>query len=123
MNSSNSENSYPPISFRWVTNNVNDPEDFQQLVFTESRVALFSVIRRKQNLGWFSPVRYKFEVSSWLRWPVSGLRVGDYADTLDEAKAKAERFASIILRGHEQQADKEMPTGDNKNEKSVLDCG
>ena len=120
------EKSFPPVSFRWISNNVNDLEDFNRLVFDDSRVTLFNVIRRKKNLGWFGPVRYEFEVSSWLRWPHSGLRIGDYANTLEEAKAKAERFATIILRGHDYvnpQTDKEMLPGDNKNEEPVLDRG
>lgn len=95
------ENGWPPVKFSWVENDPRYKDGVLRMVFGASGVTLFTVIPRRQNLGWFGPVTYKYEVSTSLRHPNSGFRIGDLVSTLEEAKAYAERTATSIIRGND----------------------
>jgi len=95
------ENCWPPVRFSWVENDPQYVKGVVRLVFKESGITFFTIVRQRHNLGLFAPVKYKYELATQLRNPESGHRIGGYFDTLKEAKDFAEKLATYILRGND----------------------
>lgn len=105
---------YPPINLSWYANK-KDPEHLY-LRFTESGVNLFEIRPIRTTWKWFKRIdKVEYMVRSDLKSPGSGLSIGGYFSTLEEAKTAAGMLAGQILRGSD------ATVTERRNDESVVE--